>query len=250
MKKQYIIANWKMNKTPDEAREYACGLEQYLLKEQTHNTVVLCPPLLLLPTISSVPHTQFSLGVQNFYPADFGSFTGEHSLAMLRSFDTSYAIIGHSERRTLFHEDNSLIAKKLQYAVQNQYAVILCIGESMEEKNSAMTQQCIYKQLHVLSSLPHDVTVPIYIAYEPVWAIGTGVIPQEEEIAQCMYYIKKYAEEHLDNYSETMYTLYGGSVTQDNVASILQVEGVDGVLVGSASLQLQSFIAIIRNSCI
>ncbi|MDE7469149.1 MAG: triose-phosphate isomerase [Desulfovibrionaceae bacterium] len=248
MSTRYIIANWKMNIKGDEAREYAIGLEQYLVNNPTQSTVVLCPPILCLPSISSVKPTQFSLGVQNFYPMDSGSVTGEHSLAMLDSLNVSYAIIGHSERRILFNEDEDSIARKIKYAVEKGYSIILCIGESREERELGITQQRIEQQLQVLSSLPKESTTPICIAYEPLWAIGTGIIPQVDEIATCVQSIKKYIDENLDQYSKSIYTLYGGSVTQDNVASILAIDGIHGVLVGSASLQLDSFTGIIGKS--
>ena len=243
----YIIANWKMNIPSNTCRTYALDLEKYLV-QYSNTRVVICPPAVSLSFFSEVNPTKFFLGVQNFYPADYGSFTGEHSLTMFDSFGTSYAIIGHSERRILFKEDDSLIAKKIQYAVNKNYGIILCVGETIEERKQGITRQQIEQQLEVLTHISRGITCPICIAYEPLWAIGSGRIPNLEDIALCMEYIRTYVKENLDLNTKNVYTLYGGSVNQCNVASILAVQGVDGVLVGNASLELDVFIAIIERS--
>lgn len=247
MQLPFIIANWKMNKTIQESTNYARGLERYLVETQPKATVIVCPCAIFLPFMSQIQHEHFSLGVQNFFPADKGSFTGECSLTMFDSVDISYAIVGHSERRQLFKESDELLQQKVIYALEKDYTVIFCIGETKEEKEQGLTEEVILKQLEILSTLPKEKKGTILIAYEPLWAIGTGIVPSRESIQSIVQIIQKYAREMLAPCNKNIYTLYGGSVTQDNIDDILNINGIQGVLIGSASLELDTFITIIQS---
>jgi len=212
--------------------------------------VVLVPPMLTLQPLSvQIDRRKFRLAAQNAYFADEGAFTGEVSFTMLRDL-VHYVIVGHSERRHIFNEDFDMIRDKVAAAVRNEITPILCVGETKHERHQGETKQVLHDQL--MTAL-HDLTGrevrDMVIAYEPVWAIGTGDIAKPDEAAESIHYIRSYVHDVFGpKAAANLRILYGGSVTPEFIRSFLDVKGVDGFLVGGASLNYHSFAGIVTES--
>ncbi len=246
-KKTLIVGNWKMNLDVQEASLFLHTLAE---KVQTHRDVetVIAPTMLALQSLSlQVNHRQFKVAAQNFYWRDNGAFTGEVSARQLQGI-VQYGIIGHSERRHVFHEHDKDIRSKVQAALRNNIIPILCIGETAHERAAGETHDVIHDQLiGGLTNVTDEELSRVVIAYEPVWAIGTGdsavpqdVIKAERAIRSQLTHL--YGKEAAASVS----VLYGGSVTRDSAASYLAIPGVDGLLIGGASLDADSFATIVE----
>lgn len=243
--KKTIVGNWKMNLNVQESSLFLHKLSKEI---RTHRNVevVLAPTILTLQSLSlQVDRRQFKLAAQNLFWRDFGAFTGEVSARQLRGI-VDYAIIGHSERRHVFHESDKDTRAKVQAAIRNRITPILCIGETAGERSDGETNDVLHDQLiSGLSNVTSDEFEEIIIAYEPVWAIGTGdnalpkdVIAAEKAIrSQIQHLYGKKA-------SQSVQLLYGGSVSKDSAADYLSIDGIDGLLVGGASLDADAFFAI------
>lgn len=219
-----IVGNWKMNGDEALAHEFIDAFDNI----DTQNTVVICPPAELLAYFKGF---KYSVGAQNCSYANSGAFTGETSPASLKKMGCSYVIIGHSERRRLFSENNEMLLAKWKNALTNGLTPILCVGESNQNDwNNELT-----RQLDIFSGQDLSHTI---VAYEPVWSIGTGEVPSNERITQSLQFIKK-------TVGNTV-TLYGGSVNIGNYKTILNQDDVDGVLIGSASLKVSEFSEIVK----
>lgn len=227
-----IVANWKMNGT----RETLTQLTHQILQIKIDHTVVLCPPFLYFHAIGSLLHAPFSLGAQDCSPKEHGAYTGDISAPMLQDLNVTYVILGHSERRLYHRESNELIEAKYKAALKANLKPILCVGETEEEKSQGLTQSVLKAQLEGFPITPHPI-----IAYEPRWAIGTGKIPSLEDIQSIHHFIRSIV-------SPNALVLYGGSVTGDNSQAIGDVEGVDGFLVGGASLKVEEFMKILGST--
>ncbi len=252
--KKLMAANWKMYKTPEEARSEAEKLSTLL--QDSSSQLVDKEVLLFVPAIDLLALSQlldesrelpFMYGAQNFYPAMEGAFTGENSLEMVRATKAGWVLVGHSERRAYFKEDNALLATKAEFALQNGFRVVFCVGETLEERESGQLQSVIKSQLQEgLAKLPSDYDAKDFaIAYEPVWAIGTGKVASESDIEEAHALVRAILSEIIFEKSSETRILYGGSVKPDNAVNIMKIENVDGVLVGGASLQASSFIEIV-----
>ncbi|MBI0578942.1 triose-phosphate isomerase [Neobacillus cucumis] len=237
----YVIANWKMNKTIAEASEFF----QNLNGRQDVN-IVVCPPAPLLYPIQLIIE-QFKkpigLGGQNVHWEEKGAYTGEISTEMLKDVGCEYAIIGHSERRQYFLEDDAAINGKVKKALKAGLIPILCVGETLEEKNLLQTEQVLSRQL--FGALKDIETSQLIIAYEPVWAIGSGQSATADLAEQTHAYIRSVLERVLGKRAESISILYGGSVNGENAADYSRMPNIDGVLVGGASLNAASFDEII-----
>ncbi|MEG2609817.1 MAG: triose-phosphate isomerase [Bacilli bacterium] len=223
-----VVANLKMNMTFLETNEYIKELDQNILDKN----VIICPSSLYLPLYLN---KNYSVGCQNCYSENSGAFTGEISPKQINSLGVEYVILGHSERRTILHERNEEINKKIKKAVTNNLNVILCVGETKEEKDKIMTDKILERQIiNCLTGIGTSDAKNIIIAYEPIWSIGTGLTPTEKEIQITIMNIK----EILKNlYKELNFkVLYGGSVNEENITSINQIKEISGVLVGGASM--------------
>lgn len=244
-----IAANWKMNKIRSEAEETAKVLGQAIRdkKVPADRTVMVFPPYLSLPNVSKALSgcEKTLVGAQNFYPEESGAFTGEISLPMIHDAGADWVLVGHSERRHILMESDAFIAKKTQYALEHGFGVVLCIGETLEERESGKLGDVLGRQLSTaLDPLTVDEQVlekKLMIAYEPVWAIGTGKVAGEKEVLEAHALVKKLLGKRSDRP-----VLYGGSVKPANAGSLLALENVDGLLVGGASLSAESFLAIIN----
>ncbi len=212
--------------------------------------VVVAPTMLALqPLHLQVQHHHFNLAAQNFYWRDSGAFTGEVSATQLRGL-VQYGLVGHSERRHIFGERNKLLRDKVQAAFRNEFIPVLCVGETAGERADNETNDVLHDQLvGGLANITSEEAEKLVIAYEPVWAIGTGKVPTPGDISRAVRAIRSQVK-HLfgDKTAETVRVLYGGSVTTDNTEAILGVAGVDGLLVGGASLDVHAFAEIIKKA--
>ncbi len=229
-----VAANWKMHFTKEEAIETAKQIRNGV--DSSSSDVLICPPFVhLLPVKEVIEGSGIKLGAQNMYFEEKGAFTGEISPVMLTSVGCEYVILGHSERRHIFKEDNELIAKKVKSAVSHGLKPILCVGETLEERKLNRAFEVVEEQLK--SALSDIDTKDITIAYEPVWAIGTGIAADIETVMQMHNFIRSLYKE--------LPILYGGSVKPENAAELAAIENVNGFLVGSASLIPEKFKQII-----
>lgn len=240
MRTPIIIANWKMYKTIAEAEKFVTSLLQYdLLAERE---IVICGSYTLLYTLqrSLCGYQNREFGAQNVHWEAEGAFTGEVSVEMLRDLMCPYVIIGHSERRQYFNETDSTVNKKVQAAVSGKLTPIICVGESLEQRKSGDTLQHIQKQLAIglKGILPEEVD-DLIIAYEPIWAIGTGETATAEQAQEVHTAIRNIV-------GEKTRIVYGGSVKPNTMSVLMKQPDIDGVLVGGASLEVDSFVEIVN----
>jgi len=248
--KKLIAGNWKMYKNRAQAKELADGLLASLETSlPADREVLLLPPFTVLETVAAslAGKDRFALGAQNFYPATEGAFTGEISPAMLRELGCTHALAGHSERRHVLKESDAFISQKVALGVQSGLHMLLCIGETLAQRKHGSVENVLKGQLRLgLKELDKGTASAgnLTIAYEPVWAIGTGEVAETADILSAHALIRATLKEMLQGCGKELRILYGGSVKPDNAASILCLDNVDGVLVGGASLQVDSFAAI------
>ncbi len=251
MRRKLIAGNWKMFKTIPEAQELARKLCDRLL-DVNFCDVAICPPFVDLYPVSLIlrqKESKIILGAQNMYFEPKGAFTGEISADMLLSAGAKFVIIGHSERRHIFGETDELISKKVRFAIASGLIPILCIGEKLDERNSQKTEQVLKYQIeHSLCDVAIEDPEKIVIAYEPVWAIGTGVNATPEQAQDAQNFVRGLlCQKWGSDIAEKIRILYGGSVNPQNVSSLLSQPDVDGALVGGASLDADSFEKIVRS---
>ncbi len=245
-----MAANWKMYKTRSQAKEMLTELCALLQKSSPLNDreVLVFAPFTALAEAVSVKAEGFSLhiGAQNFYPAAEGAFTGEISPAMLQDMGATWVLVGHSERRHVFGESLDFVQEKTAVALENGFNVTFCIGESLEEREAGKLEDVLRAQLDSLASIKDSITAQNFaVAYEPVWAIGTGKVAGEQEILEAHALVRKILENIFGQKGSQLRVLYGGSVKAENAGAILALDNVDGVLVGGASLQAESFARIV-----
>jgi len=247
--KKLIVGNWKMNLNTHEASLYLHKLSE-MVKVRRDVEVVVAPTLLALQSLSlQIDRRQFKLAVQNLYWRDHGAFTGEVSANQLRGV-ADFAIIGHSERRHIFHESDKDIRNKVQAAIRNRIAPILCIGETAAERSAGETKDILHDQLiGGLANITSEELEKVTIAYEPVWAIGTGDNAMPGDVKEVVKAIHLQIK-HLYGAGavKKLAILYGGSVTADNAADYLAIDGIDGLLVGGASLDAHAFTQIVEKA--
>ena len=247
MRTPLIVGNWKMNKTASEAAVLVRDLLK-LLASSSEAEIVLAPPFTALDAVRSVlgSSSHVGLGAQNLYWESQGAYTGEISGPMLRDLGCRYVIVGHSERRTLFGEQNEDIRKKVRAALSHGLRPILCVGELLKEREAGQTETVITRQLSAgLDQITLQEMVSVTIAYEPVWAIGTGQAATSEQAVLVHRSIRNFlARTWNSEVASAIRLLYGGSVTPQNAASLLEPEEIDGALVGGACLKADSFATI------
>lgn len=249
MKHYTIIGNWKMHQTPAQAVRLTERLQKKV-KPHTHVTCVICPPFIDLSVVKKVLEDDvLRLGAQNINENDEGAFTGEVSGPMLKGL-AEYVIVGHSERRSYGRETDAQIAQKLAAAVRNNIAPVLCVGEKLADRHDGHSRRVVVDQLHVnLSQLSADDLDNLRIAYEPVWAIGTGKFAKPAEVTPVVAVIRETLEELFgEAASSQVEILYGGSVDPDNAQAYLELEHIDGLLVGGASLNYEKFGSIVATA--
>jgi len=245
-----IAGNWKMYKTVDETIELATSLKS-LLKDvpDTEVEIVICPTFVNLQAAASViKGSNIKLGAQNLYPKQEGAFTGEISPLMLRSVGCNYVIIGHSERRQYFKETNEFINSKVKIAIEYGINPIMCVGEKLEEREKGLTFDVVKDHVvNGLKDISKDKVAHVVIAYEPVWAIGTGKTATPQQAEEVHQFIRKLLAELYDEQtSQAIRIQYGGSVKPENIKELMACENIDGALVGGASLKADSFEQIVK----
>ncbi|MEX1212755.1 MAG: triose-phosphate isomerase [Balneolaceae bacterium] len=246
---RYLIAgNWKMNQGPEEANELLSGLRTRIHAEEEGVDIVVCPPFVTLSEARRILNgSDVHIGAQNLHHEEKGAFTGEISASMLTQSGCRYVICGHSERRDLFGEDDALIAKKVHAAQAAGLLAILCVGEHLEQRKSGDHEAVVKQQLlAVLSNLNKEDAARLVIAYEPVWAIGTGETATPAQAQEMHRYIRSILDETFGNeIAAGIRILYGGSMKPANAQELLEQRDVDGGLIGGASLDASSFTEII-----
>ncbi|MDP4280841.1 MAG: triose-phosphate isomerase [Bacteroidota bacterium] len=253
MRKKIVAGNWKMNKTFQEAEnliiEIADELEEIELAAG-NRAVILCPPFVYLELATDMaPDSFFSVGAQNMSDSDSGAFTGEISGPMLKSMEVEYCIIGHSERRKYFGENNELLARKVDASLSHDICPIFCCGELLPDREAGKHFDVVKQQLEEsLFHLKKEDFEKLIIAYEPVWAIGTGVNATPEQAQEMHAFIRKLiAEKYGEDTASQTSILYGGSCNAKNAQSLFAQPDVDGGLIGGASLNSADFIKIINS---
>ena len=239
--RKIIAGNWKMNGKLENLLEIKKISNEFALSEIE---IVICPPFTLLSAASEIAKNIY-LGAQNLHPESEGAFTGEISADMLVDLGITHSIIGHSERRTEHNETNELVARKVNISLNKKLQTIICIGETELQRKENRTLEIIEQQL--LDSLASNITFEkLIVAYEPIWAIGTGLIPEASEISKIHNFIRVKLVELFGSNASNIPLLYGGSVNGSNAPEIFRVANVNGALVGGASLSFEKFAPIIR----
>ncbi|MCI1945401.1 triose-phosphate isomerase [Clostridium luticellarii] len=247
MRKPIIAGNWKMNKTADEALKLVEELKP--LVKDAKCDVVVCPPYVCLETvIKSVKGTNIRVGAQNMHYEESGAYTGEISPDMLKSVGIDYVIIGHSERRQYFGETDEMVNKKVKKAFQHDIIPIVCCGETLEEREAKITEEVLGKQVKLdLQGLDKSQVEKVVVAYEPIWAIGTGKTATDEQANKTIGYIRSViASMYSKETAEKTRIQYGGSVKPATIKAQMTQPEIDGALVGGASLKSADFAAIVN----
>ena len=247
MRKAIIAGNWKMNKTPDEARVLVEELIPLVADAECE--VVVCPPFVdLCPVSKAIKGTNIHLGAQNIHWAKSGAFTGEISADMLKKFGVEYAIVGHSERRQYFGETDATVNMRAKAALENGITPIICVGESLEQRERGETDEFVASQVRgALEGISADDARRVVIAYEPIWAIGTGRTATAEMAEETITVIRKTLRSIFGNdAAETVRIQYGGSMNPQNAASLMAMENIDGGLIGGASLKAEDFSKVVK----
>jgi triosephosphate isomerase (TIM) len=248
MRKLLIAANWKMYKTPSEAQTF---LHTFLplVKGQTQNQIVICPPAIdLAPVVEGVKGSHVAVGAQTMHYEDAGAFTGEICAPMLLAVGVTHVILGHSERRQYFCETDEAVNKKLVAALRHNLAPIVCIGEHENERDEGKTREVLCRQIsRAIYQIDPAKLAPMVVAYEPIWAIGTGKTASPAMAAEAHFIVRSEIARLVGrDIAEATRILYGGSVKPDNAEALLSQPEIDGALVGGASLDPNSFASIVK----
>ncbi|MEW6675234.1 MAG: triose-phosphate isomerase [Nitrospirota bacterium] len=249
MRKPFIAANWKMNKTISETREFVSSFIP-AVKDVTDVDIAIAPPFTSLTiTADKLKDTNIILAAQDVFYEEKGAYTGEVSPLMLIDIGCKYVIIGHSERRQYFNETDDIVNKKIKTAKSAGLGFIFCIGESLEEREAGKTFDVLQREIDKgLNGIDiKDISDKLnVIAYEPIWAIGTGRTATPEQAQEVHAYIRERLRILYGNKADEIRIIYGGSVTPENIDSLMACEDVDGALVGGASLKVESFVRIVK----
>ncbi len=250
MRKKIIAANWKMNKDVNETSDFITSFQKEMQTYDCPAEVVICPPFIALHTAARLLQgSRIELGAQNLHYENDGAYTGETSARMLKSLGVHYVIVGHSERRQYFGETDEIVSRKVKKASGSGLKVILCVGESLGERDGGVTEKVLERQVTAaLDGLTEQQMATLVMAYEPIWAIGTGrnATPQQAEDTHA--FIRSVVAKKFNRDVASALTIqYGGSVKPDNASQLLSQPDVDGALVGGASLVADSFAKIVKS---
>ncbi len=246
MRKVIIAGNWKMNKTVSESVEFIEELKKEELDKEVE--CVVCAPFISLERLSiASKNTAIKLGAQNVSQYDNGAYTGEISTSMLKDLNMEYVILGHSERRQYFLETNEVINQKVQKVLSSKMTPILCVGETLEERESGKMNDVIATQIKEgLANLSFEQAKGVVVAYEPIWAIGTGKTATSDQANEMAMFIRKQLRKLFQDVAEDISILYGGSVKPNNIKEIMVQSDIDGALVGGAALKVDSFAELVN----
>ena len=247
MRNKIIAGNWKMNMLPNEAINFLTELPNYI-KDCKHE-VILCVPFIdLFYSLLAVQETNIKIGAQNMHWEEKGAYTGEVSGEMLKSINVEYVIIGHSERRAYFNETDETVNKKIKAALKNELKPIVCVGESLEQKEAGKTEEIITTQVEkAFKEISGEDAKKIIIAYEPIWAIGTGKTATADDANNSIKAIRnKINSMYGADVADNIHILYGGSVKSSNAKELFETSDIDGALIGGASLKVDEFAKIVN----
>jgi len=245
MRRRMVAGNWKMNGQLQQVKQLINELNQ--LDWPSSVDVMVAPPSIYIPLVSSLVNQTIKVGAQNAYPKDTGAFTGELSAPMLKDFNCSYVLIGHSERRHYFHESENFVADKFHHVKDHAMIPVLCVGETLEQREKGQTQEIIARQLAVVAEKNKNCFRNGVIAYEPVWAIGTGKTASTAQAQEVHAFIRTLLKDKFGaDVSDNITIQYGGSVKADNAKELFSAPDIDGALVGGAALQSRSFVDIVK----
>jgi len=248
MRTKLITANWKMFKTPDETREFFTAFLP-LVADHTRDEICVCPPYIDIPAaVEAAKGSRISIGAQDMFWEPDGAFTGEISPTMILGAGATHVIIGHSERRQYFGETDDTVNTKLERALEYGLTPIVCVGEVIEEREAGLTEDVLRRQCqYAFRGISGKKAKKLVVAYEPVWAIGTGKTATPELAAEAHYVIREEARKSFgDDFGANLRILYGGSVKPDNATALMSQEEIDGALVGGASLKPADFAKIVK----
>ena len=248
MRRKIIAGNWKMNMLPNEAMDFINGLEPNVKNEKCE--IILCVPYIdLFYTLLTAQNTNIKIGAQNMHWEQKGAYTGEIAPKMLKSINVNYVIIGHSERRQYFGETDETVNKKIKAAFENELTPILCVGETLKQRELGLAEEVITQQTELaLEGLLKEQVKNVVIAYEPIWAIGTGKVATKEDANEAIKQIRnKISSIYGEEISQNISILYGGSVNAQNAKELFGASDIDGALVGGASLKVDEFETIIKS---
>jgi triosephosphate isomerase len=247
MRKRVIAGNWKMYKTRDEALSFIYEVAK-LTPERDSVETVICAPSIMLRDLVKREDEHLRIGAQNMSQFDEGAYTGEISATMLTSYGVEYVVLGHSERRQYFYEDDAMINAKTKQALKHQITPIICVGESLETRESKQTNSFVKEQItEAFKGIPKEDALKTIVAYEPIWAIGTGKTATKELANDTISFIRHTIEMLYDtSVSEGIRILYGGSVKPGNIDELLSMSDIDGALIGGASLDPQSYLQLVQ----
>lgn len=247
MKNKIIAGNWKMNKTRNETKELITNLIP--LVKDTENTVIICVPYTDLDVaVELTKGTNIHVGAENCHWKESGAFTGEIAPSMLTELGVEYVVIGHSERRTYFGETDATVLARTKAALAAGLKPIVCIGETLEERNSGNMETVLRRQVvEGFADITADELKNIVVAYEPVWAIGTGVTATDEQANEAIGFVRSvFADKYGKQVADQLYIQYGGSMNDKNAAGLLSMAEIDGGLIGGASLVAEKFAAVVN----
>jgi triosephosphate isomerase (TIM) len=248
MRKKLLTGNWKMYKTPEQTRDFFRNFLP-MVADHTRDEIAICPTFVCLPAaVEAAKGSNVAIGAQNMHWEKEGAFTGEVSTAMLLGAGCTHVIIGHSERRQYFGETDDTVNLKLKAALESGLTPIVCVGEVLEEREANLTEDVLRRQcLRAFHAISGKKAAKLVVAYEPVWAIGTGKTATPQMAAEAHALIRGEAEKAFGaELSETLRILYGGSVKPENAKALMSEPEIDGALVGGASLDPKSFTAIVK----
>lgn len=247
MRRKIIAGNWKMNMLPNEAMSFINELEPNVKNAKCE--IILCVPYTdLFYSLLTAQNTNIKIGAQNMHWEESGAYTGEVSPNMLKCINVEYVIIGHSERRQYFAETNETVNKKIKSALKHELIPILCVGETAIQREKGIQEEVIKEQIKkALSEISQDDAKKIIIAYEPIWAIGTGKVATKEDANNMLKCIRKEIENlYSVDVAQNISLLYGGSVKKENAKELFSTSDIDGALIGGASLKVEEFNEIIK----
>ncbi len=244
----YCAGNWKMHKSPEEAAAFVKNLKESAGPDELAELVLLPPALVAFKVADGLKGSHLRWGGQNCYFESKGAFTGENSPAVLKEMGAKLCLVGHSERRHIFAESDDLLAKKVQALQELEMIPVLCVGETLDDRRWSRTQEVIVRQVRAGLQMA-DPNKPVWIAYEPVWAIGTGQVATSQQVEEAHTILRKTLKEwNSSGGGDRIPILYGGSVKSENAKSLAVLNNVDGFLIGGASLDVSEFLKIYRNS--
>lgn len=246
MRQKIVAGNWKMNGQLEQVIQLTNELNEQL-GVVSEAQVIIIPPVIYIPKVQALLGTsKIKIGAQNVYPKDFGAYTGELSAPMLKDFNCHYVLVGHSERRHVLCEDENFVAQKFHHVKEHGMIPVLCVGETLIEHQKGQTEQVIARQLVSASKNDKNSFKNCVVAYEPVWAIGTGKTASPDQVQEVHQFIRKLIAEINSDDAVRLPLLYGGSVNEHNARALFAMPDVDGGLVGGASLNAKQFVEIVK----